>query len=369
LAKEKYKGHPDAVKLATEEAIKTVNKTQGSATGELGPELFQRGFGRLVGTFKRIQISMLHLQYSLAKQAFNGLSAKDKRVALKQLVYINTMAFTFAGLSGLPVFGMAEMAAALLSSLLPDDEDGLPVNLRKSVMNSLDNGRMWVNGPLSSLLGLDIGGRTGVGFNGIFRPDEKLNSEIGPFLGALMTALGAPASIFTNVHRGMELWDQGQSMRGIETMMPAFIKNAMKGVRFMQEGARNTKGFTIAEDPNAWNVMMQMVGFAPEGISEIMNRAAIGQNAIRASQAKRQNILARAIVARNAGDMEEYNRLRTEEAAKYNKTKFGSANRIDSDTFNRSWSAWNTKATSPDTVHGFVIPKKWANEFRETSGL
>lgn len=75
--------------------------------------------------------------------------------------------------------------------------------------------------------------------------------------------LGATPSIASNIFRGFNLMKQGETYRGIETMMPKAVKDPMKAFRYATEGATNLKGDTIVDDVGYGDVIRQALGFYP----------------------------------------------------------------------------------------------------------
>jgi len=56
-------------------------------------------------------------------QAFKGESPEVRRIAQKQLLGMYGMAGAFAGVKGLPFFGLAETIAQMLNALFGDDDE------------------------------------------------------------------------------------------------------------------------------------------------------------------------------------------------------------------------------------------------------
>jgi hypothetical protein len=75
--------------------------------------------------------------------------------------------------------------------------------------------------------------------------------------------LGAPYSILKNIFKGFDLIAQGHLYRGIEMMLPATLKNVMKGARYGFEGANTLRGDPVMGNVNGYNAAMQILGFAP----------------------------------------------------------------------------------------------------------
>ena len=80
--------------------------------------------------------------------------------------------------------------------------------------------------------------------------------------------LGAPPSIIDNAIKGYAMIQEGQTYRGIETMMPKAIKDPMKAFRYATEGATNKRGDVIVDNIDTGDVIRQALGFTPAKLAE-----------------------------------------------------------------------------------------------------
>ena len=62
----------------------------------------------------------------------------------------------------------------------------------------------------------------------------------------------------------MEAIEKGDTYRGIESMMPAFLRNPLKSGRFATEGALTARGDPIVEDVSVTESIAQALGFSPQ---------------------------------------------------------------------------------------------------------
>jgi tetratricopeptide (TPR) repeat protein len=296
LAKKAGKSHQQAV----DEAIKVNMDAHSHALSEAGPQLFQQGWGKVLTTFKRFAQAQIALIIKLARQVYKGESAEVRSIARKQLTGIFGMAYVFSGLQGMPFYGGAEAVASGLYAALSDDDE--PFDLNESVREAF--GDLGYKGPLNQLLNVDIASRTG--FNGmLWRDDARRLSEVGPLIYATEHLLGPAYSVlYLNPTRALEYMHKGQNERAIETLMPSFIKNGMKGVRFATEGALNSKGVPIVEDINAYSSIMQIFGFTPATLSEAYARAGARKTAEQAINNRKTALLDALYLAKSTGDIE-----------------------------------------------------------------
>ena len=90
--------------------------------------------------------------------------------------------------------------------------------------------------------------------------------------------------------------------RGLEAMMPASIRNTMKGLRFGTEGAQTLRGDSIVDDIGVGHSLAQVLGFAPSTYTrQLMENAAL-KKIDRAVAKERTDILRKLYIARRHGD-------------------------------------------------------------------
>lgn len=84
---------------------------------------------------------------------------------------------------------------------------------------------------------------------------------------AMMDNVAGPMfGIGKNFFVGTQLVAEGQVYRGVETMLPKALKDAMKALRYAREGATSTRGDLVAEtDP--LDEVLQAIGFTPAEVA------------------------------------------------------------------------------------------------------
>jgi hypothetical protein len=359
LAREKGMS-PEA---AREKAIQFVTKVNSAASAEVGPQFFQTGFGRIVGTFKRFAIKQLFLIADLTKKSLGkDVDSEVRKIAIRQLLGIHTMAFLIAGLKGVPAFGAANLLASMISGMFGDEGDE-PLDLDNYILANW--GQAVYRGPLSAFTNMDFGTRTGFG-DLLWRPDEKRIAEIGALHFAIEQAAGPIAGIYRNFESAFGHWERGDESRAIESAMPSVIRNILKGYRIATEGALNSKGVPIDDDISGKDALMQMLGFTPNDLAEKYARANIATNWEREGQEKRTNLLLIRNAALNAGDYDEVTSVE-EQIDKFNSTAYGEANPVTPKVMQRSWKAFQDYINS--SVYGVRLNKKTADEAKEVAGI
>jgi len=283
-------------KEAIEEAISVVNDAHGAALAETGPRFFQTDIGKVMFIFKRFAQAMIYLQARLFHTAFKSASPKERSIALGQLLGIYGAAYGVAGVQGMPLYGLGSSLASLIMGFFDQDE---PFDPDEKVREAV--GDLGYKGPLNKLLMADVASRTG--FNGLlWRDDPKRMAEIGPILYGLEQALGPSYSLLTGFGRGITLIKEGEYQRAMEAFPPSPVRNALKAMRFTEEGIRTKDGIKIVDDPSAYNVVMQAAGFTPSELAESRARAGAMKQAETKINERRASLLDRLDAARVNGD-------------------------------------------------------------------
>ena len=154
--------------------------------------------------------------------------------------------------------------------------------------------------------------------------------------------------------RGADLVSQGEVYRGIEAMMPTFMKNGFKAYRFANEGILTLKGEPIIEDISAYNVLMQLVGFSPANLTNAYETIGMLKGYEREILAKRTQLLNKYDMARKAGDYDLMHEVR-EDIAKFNALRIDPKARITNETLQRSQRA--REAAEKQMIHGIRFNK------------
>lgn len=253
------------VNAAAQYAIDVVEDTHGSVLNETAPKAFQSNIGKVAFVFKSFAQTQIFLQYRLLQKILKGKDLETRKIAAKQFGGIMGMAFLFAGVQGLPLYGAASVFAGLFEEAFGDEDD--PMDPEEWLRQAI--GSLAYKGPISQALQVDISSRTGFN-NMLWREDDKRVEEIGPFLFAAEQIFGASYAAFMNIYRAQaDFFDDKVSLyRAIETAMPAAIKNGMKAIRYAQEGAKTRDGDVVVKEFSVYNKVMQGVGFSPLEFAE-----------------------------------------------------------------------------------------------------
>jgi len=245
-------------------ALEAVNETETTlgATASAGrPVIAQSGIGNVFMLFKRFAISKYAMMIEMTNDAFKGATTdaekQDRAIARGQLGRFMVSSAAFAGVAGMPLMGALGMMYDMYSD---DDEDNFDAVLDKSLGTTLSRGLV------NAALGSDMASR--IEMNSLlYRPPfiDKDQSQ----LWTLAEQLGGPiVGITLSMERGIGLFNEGEFVRGTEAVMPAAVRNVMKGGRYATEGALTRRGDAISEDIGLFQTIMQFGGAQPTVISD-----------------------------------------------------------------------------------------------------
>jgi hypothetical protein len=91
----------------------------------------------------------------------------------------------------------------------------------------------------------------------------------------------------------------------MEAMLPVFMKNPIKAMRYADEGVRDKTGISIQDEVDAWGVFNQTIGFSPADVRlAYEGRSAIYQKKNRLTE-RRGELMSMWSRARKQDDQEE----------------------------------------------------------------
>jgi len=331
-------------------AVDTVKQINTSGLSSTAPLYMQHPLGRVFFTFKSFIWNQAFAVARAFHQAAKGENANVRKEALRQLFGIYGTAFAFAGIKGLPFMGATSVLATMVNALLGDDDEPYDFDVMMQEWSNL----MLYKGLPNYALNIELSNRVGVANDLIYRDDPRSVAEHGYVLTAMKQAFGPAGAFVFDAGRGAQLMSEGHTYRGIEAMMPSFIKNGMKAMRFANEGALTLKGQPIVEDLSAYNLMMQAIGFSPANLTRTYEEIGMLKEFERELLAKRSKLLTKYDMAIKSGDYELLQETR-EDIADFNKLRINPKARITQDTLNRSQKA--RKAAEEQMIHGIRFNK------------
>ena len=161
-------------------------------------------------------------------------------------------------------------------------------------------------------------------------------------------------------HRLQKAMNEGDAMRGIESLVPSWVRNGMKGARYMTEGARTLKGDPVEEDIGVYNGVMQIIGFSPASLSSTYEKTSAAKGYEREVAQRRQRLLNKYDMARTAGDNDLMLEARAE-IASFNTSH--PRNQITGETLRRSQKA--RQAAEKNMINGVTFNRKMLPDIKE----
>lgn len=252
------------------------------------PRIMHNDTMKALLVFRNFTINMLYRLFRDIHQAASGDTPEVRREAKIQLAGITGMMMLSAGITGTWGFGIL----MVLASAFMDDDKDPEAELKKNMVEAL--GPMMAGIVLDGVPGYATGTSLSdsIGMRDLwFRsPSTQLEGkDEADYWKAQL--LGAAPSIADNIVRGYGLLKEGQTYRGIETMMPKAIKDPMKAFRYSTEGATNKRGDVIVEDIGTMDIIRQALGFVPAKIAEQYDINNAGYNLQQTILRKRQQLM------------------------------------------------------------------------------
>ena len=256
---------PDSIvrQKAIDHAVKETQRTNGGTVLETGMRYAQQNVGRVALMYKgygvRMYTTMFQAARDFVKGMYPGADAESKRkrnIAMRQLAGLHGSSLIFAGVYGMPIYGMVQMMYDLYAD---DDEDDFDTAVRKYI------GEGYFKGPINELTGLDVASR--VRLNNLVLQENRYNLNASPEENILFYLGGPALSTGKRFARGVSDIATGEVQRGIESLLPAAVTNAYKVSpigRYQEDGGIYTRrGDPIYTDMTAGDLTAQFFGFPP----------------------------------------------------------------------------------------------------------
>ncbi|MCU4393401.1 PLxRFG domain-containing protein [Acinetobacter parvus] len=295
----------------------------------------QGNVAKVLLLFKQYAQNMIYTLVRNAHQSLYALEPSERTEARRALAGILGMHALAAGALGLPFTGMLATASILIAKKSKlgaaafaaaataaffgagdgDDED--PYELENVIRNWLADihpffADLVFGGVPRALSPVDLSGR--VGLNNLIIPDVQEGLEGADWATAMQSALLGPVvGISTSTVKGLQQIQEGDYGRGIETMLPIFLKNAMKSYRYADEGVlTKNKDVIHPEDVTGVELFSQAIGFSPASVrTSYEGRSAIFQYRTKLEDHRRE-LMRKWVVARQEDDSDGMNKVWTE---------------------------------------------------------
>lgn len=354
----KYSKMSEAEKQAKaiDKALSLVEYAHGAGSTLSGPSLGQSDIGKVLMVFKRFAFSMYYMLFdtmirSLPTKGAKGEQLEAIKAARRQLTGVYGMSALFAGVKGVPLYWVAELAYNMFQDKDDDDFD--------TVMRGF-LGDFAFKGPVNYLTNLSIADRVGW-TDLLWREQKGSKADASALAQILETVLGAPYSIVDSLFRAKDLIAEGQWERGIEAGLPIGLRNIFKSGRYFAEGANTLRGDHVG-DVNGYNAAMQLLGFAPADLMKQYEENAYMTEKGKAIKSIEKNALKKYYAAMREGDTDGMMNAREklfDLGAKYPDLK------ISEKTINQSVKA--RERISREMHHGVQLDRKLAPYLKQAA--
>jgi hypothetical protein len=331
--------------LAADEALYQTEQLNGGLALETAPRIAQQGIGRVALMYKSYGMNMYYTMLKSASRMLDSsVDPAMRKQAMYELIGVHGSSLFFAGIHGVPIYGIFTMVANMF---LDDEEDDADTIVRKYI------GEGWYKGPINELLGIDVASR--VRLNNLLIQDNRYNAKPSPeeFIGFY---LGGPAlSTGKRLVRGVTDLQEGFVERGIENLLPPAVANAYKATfgRYARDGGAFTRrGDPIYDDITTGELVGQVFGFAPSNYTFEQERNAATKRMDRNISDRRTKALRKMYMAYRMGDYEDYQDA-MKEIMEFNRRYAGSKVVITPDTLKKSIDRHRT--TSVEMYNGITI--------------
>ena len=281
-AEEKGNSAEDAHSHGVDVAYNVVARTQGDYSNANRAYVMRGNWRRVLFLFRSFSQLMTWRMLRDAYQSFKAASPEEKQEARSRLGWMTTSAFLFGGAAGVPIYSLVVGLVNAMFGADPDD----PWDVETEVNQILDGllgttGRQAIMtgavGQLPKLLGMsgvDLSPRVSIDLKHLWISDMPgdlegqdaaqwvLNQALGPLVG---TGLG-----FTKAWSQMAQasHDPNALLRGMEGLVPAPLRNALKAARYGTEGVTTRRGDLLIDDADWSMLLTQAIGFTPDQIAD-----------------------------------------------------------------------------------------------------
>jgi hypothetical protein len=261
-----------------------------------------------------------------ALEAKKAELADIRREATKAFWGMLGTAFLSAGVTGMPLwFVFSGVMSAFHAVFGEDDEPFNPENWFKNWAGRTFGGFVGDSisrGLVSQATGMNFADRMNMNLTDMWFPDVRKSQDEVDYMQNMFINLLGPSvgALLVNYPEALKRYNDGHVERAIEGMMPAAIKNAMAGTRYLVEGqALTLKGNTLVEDISAREALSQMIGFSPERVAQAQKSTIEAKNINEDIKARRTDLLNAFFMAVDSGDEDMLDRV-LEKMSKFNTT-------------------------------------------------
>ncbi|MEI2453866.1 PLxRFG domain-containing protein [Lysobacter firmicutimachus] len=256
----------DTHDAAVQRAAKLTYEVHFDYSAANRPRWMQSDVAKVLFVFRNYNVNLIYRLFRDVHQSFRAESPEARAEARRQLGAMMGMYALMAGVTGVPLYGLAVMMAGLFE----DDDEPLTAEQQfargtRELLGE-DAARLLLSGVPGSLLGVDVSERIGLPNLWFRSPDRELEGRDAYFFW-MEQVLGAAMAIPKNLFTGLQQVHEGHIERGIETMVPAFVRSPLRALRYAGEGATTLDGQSITDVTPA-GVLAQALGLSPLAVAE-----------------------------------------------------------------------------------------------------
>jgi hypothetical protein len=261
-----------------------------------------------------------------ALEAKKAELADLKREATKAFWGMLGTSFLTAGFTGMPLwFVFSGVMSAFHAAFGEDDEPFDPENWFKNWAGRNFGGFVGDSisrGLVSQATGMNFADRMNMNLTDMWFPDVRKSQDEVDYMQNMFINLLGPSvgALLVNYPEALKRYNDGHIERAIEGMMPAAIKNAMTGTRYLVEGeALTLKGNTLVDDISAREALSQMLGFSPERVAQKQKATIEAKNINETIKHRKTDLLNAFFIATDSGDEDMLDRV-IEKMGKFSQT-------------------------------------------------
>ena len=333
FAKLKKEGVSDAE--ATKQGIKKATKLTYDAlfnyTQYNKPRFMKKGLMRIPTQFMTYPLQMTSYLTRNFFAMFLKLPAKDRKDAAVKFFGTLGMTGLFSGVVGLPLYSVIMGAAEGVRELMrpdmegddedeyyDDDDEGNPLGKRSldlwfresfipdffgegsslaKALGLTDEQALMLQrsvkmGPISALTDRNIGASTSLN-NLFFTDDVAAESSKEAFQQMLVSATGPLGGMTEQVFAAFDDFNNGHINRGVEKILPAFLRGSATSYRLHSEGLQTRQGDEIRSPEwyTTAKLVTQALGFQSTETAEIQKKSFIARQMLEKIKKERKETL------------------------------------------------------------------------------
>lgn len=225
----------------------------------------QNDFMKVATQFKQYSQNTTWYLFRSLERSFKGESPEEKAIARRQLVGTLGMTALIGGINALPlsvIFGLA-------SAAFGDEDEPYDARVEFHLYLADIVGKDAANDIMYGAGGAGISSRVSLNDLWIRDPNRDLEGQDLWSFYAMQAAGPVVGGILPSFIEGFRKFGQGEYSRGVENMVPKFVKDGIKAVRYADEGATTLKGDELKDkdDFSYLDLGLQAMGIADADVN------------------------------------------------------------------------------------------------------